>query len=71
MKSRLTAVAQIIAIGALVMIGIRAAEWVIPGPATRVVICFANELDQVEICLDVKEIIERAEAKKSLLKVGS
>ncbi len=59
MKIRLIAIAQIIGMGILVMIGIRAAEWFIPAPEQRIVICFANELDQVEICKELNEIIKQ------------
>lgn len=68
MKDRLIAIAQIIGIGALVVAGMRAADWVIPKPESRVVMCFANELDQVEICRNLKELMERAELRKKAQK---
>lgn len=68
MKERLIAIAQIIGIGALIVAGMRAAEWVIPQPEERVLICFANELDQVQICRTIKEILERSEARAKATK---
>jgi len=52
-----------ILLGVLVAIGIRTGEWLIPPPEQRVVICFANELDQVEVCHTTRELLERAKAR--------
>ena len=49
MKTLLNAV-TLIACGLLVGAGIRAGEWLIPAPDTRVIICFADELDQLTFC---------------------
>ena len=59
-------VAQILLVGALIVVGMRAAEWVIPQPEMRVVMCFANEIDQVEVCNSLKELLDKAGLRKKV-----
>lgn len=64
MKETIKSVLTIIAAGSLIVVGFRIAEWVIPAPDTRVVICFANELDQVEICKPASELLKKRNESK-------
>lgn len=50
---------QIFGLGLLIAAGVRIGEWVIPAPETRLVVCFANELDQVEICKPASELLKK------------
>ena len=50
--------------GALAMAGIRAAEWLIPEPEQRIVICMADELGDVTICRSLQDMLDKAEAKR-------
>lgn len=54
----------ILAIGAIAGAGMRLAEWAIPKPESRVVICWANELDQVEICRSLQELKAKRAGKE-------
>lgn len=59
MKEKLKAAMTVVLLGILVIVGVRIAEWTIPAPEMRIVVCFANELDQVEICKPADELLKR------------
>lgn len=44
---RITGVIVMAIIGFIIGAGMRAAEWIIPKPETRVVVCMADDLDVV------------------------
>lgn len=48
----------LLVVGVLVGTGMRAAEWAIPAPQTRLLFCFANDLGKVEACKTFEEISE-------------
>jgi hypothetical protein len=52
----------VVAIGALAGLGIRAAEWAIPAPEMRVVVCAADEMYKVKECRSAADLLR--EAKK-------
>lgn len=43
-------------IGFALLVGIRAAEWLIPSPDTRIVVCFASDIGKVETCSYLSEL---------------
>lgn len=59
MKDVLRDAAFIFGVGILLIVGFRTGEWLIPAPESRIVICFANELDQVEICKTASELLKK------------
>lgn len=50
-------IATLFAAGAIAGVGIRAAEWAIPKPETRVMVCFAA--DTIETCKSLSTLLER------------
>lgn len=50
---------QLIAIGALVMGGMRLAEWVIPEPEVKVIVCLADDVDRIETCESLSDLVKR------------
>lgn len=59
MKEVLRDAAWLIGAGILIVTGFRVGELIFRPPETRIVICFANELDQVEICKPVSELLKK------------
>ena len=52
-------IASLLFAGFVVMCGLRAAEWLIPAPAMRIIVCYGN-LGTTSVCMpldEVKEII--------------
>jgi len=49
---------QIIAIGVLVAAGFRLAEWVIPEPEVKVIVCMADDVDRVEACESLSDLVK-------------
>jgi hypothetical protein len=45
-------------LGVCVVAGIRAAEWVIPQPELRMVVCLADDLGSVHACRTLNELLE-------------
>lgn len=54
-------------IGMVIATGMRVAEWLIPKPETRVVVCFANEIGQVEICKNLEKMLMRDKNRKHVV----
>ena len=50
---------KILALGALVGTGVRAAEWAIPAPEMRVIVCTINDFDRVETCTSAAELLRK------------
>jgi hypothetical protein len=48
-----------VAVGALVVVGMRAAEWLIPKPETRLIVCFAEDVDNSRTCKTLDELIRK------------
>lgn len=57
-------VLKLMAFGAIVIIGVRAAEWIIPAPETRVIVCMAEDMDKVDTCVDLKELVAKSDGKQ-------
>lgn len=55
---------KILAGGALIGVGVRAAEWSIPAPEMRVVVCTMSDVGHVETCANVAELLKSAGNKK-------
>ena len=58
-KALATAALTAIALGALVGTGIRAAEWVIPAPEMRVIVCTIDDFDHVETCTSAAKLLNK------------
>lgn len=50
---------KILALGVLVGTGVRAAEWAIPAPEIRVIVCTMDDFDHVEICTSAAELLKK------------
>lgn len=50
---------KIMALGVLVGTGVRAAEWAIPAPEMRVVVCTMNDFDKVETCTSAAKLLKK------------
>ncbi len=50
---------KIVALGVLVGSGVRAAEWAIPAPEMRVVVCTMDDFDHVETCKSAAELLKK------------
>ncbi len=50
---------KIFALGVLVGTGVRAAEWAIPAPETRVIVCTVDDFDHVETCTSAAELLKK------------
>ena len=50
---------RIVAFGVLIGSGMRAAEWAIPAPETRVIVCTIDDFDQVETCTSAAELLKK------------
>lgn len=48
LESGLISLVAYMVIGAAIMVGIRAAEWLIPQPETRVIICTYDDMGETE-----------------------
>lgn len=58
-------VLQMLAVGVIVVIGMRAAEWLIPAPEMRVIICMADDVGTVEACASAAELLKSANTEKN------
>ena len=47
---------KLIALGVIVMAGVRIAEWLIPAPEMKIVICLASDIGEVEICNSLADL---------------
>jgi len=52
------ALLTVIAAGAMFVVGGRIAEWVIPKPETRILVCFHSDLRDGTVCRSLKDIID-------------
>lgn len=59
MKKILADGLQIIAIGVLVAVGLRLAEWVIPEPEVKVIVCMGDDVNKVEACQSLSDLVKR------------
>lgn len=59
MREKIKSVVQIIFLGAFVVVGMRAAEWVIPQPEMRVVVCLASEIGKIDSCHVLKDLLNK------------
>lgn len=50
---------KIVALGVLVGTGVRAAEWAIPAPEMRIVVCTMDDFDKVETCTSAAELLKK------------
>lgn len=46
----------LVILGGLIGVGLRLAEWTIPAPEMRVVICAAGKDDTIQTCKDLNEL---------------
>jgi hypothetical protein len=46
-------------LGALVVVGMRAAEWLIPKPETRLIVCLAEDVDKSRACRTLDELMRK------------
>jgi hypothetical protein len=51
----------LILIGGLVVVGMRIAEWIIPQPEMRVIICTANDTMKIDTCKSAADLLKKAE----------
>lgn len=58
-KELLVSGLQLIGIGLLVAGGMRLAEWVIPEPEVKVIVCMADEVDRIETCQSLSDLVKR------------
>lgn len=50
---------KVLTVGVLVGAGVRAAEWVIPAPEMRVVVCTPSAMDHIEACVSAEELLNK------------
>lgn len=50
---------KILALGVMGGIGVRAAEWTIPAPELRVIVCTVDDFDHVETCTSAAELLKK------------
>jgi hypothetical protein len=50
---------KILTLGVLVGAGVRAAEWAIPAPEMRVIVCTIDDFDHVETCTSAAELLKK------------
>jgi uncharacterized protein (DUF486 family) len=55
MSKHITDAVQFILIGVLVMLGMRAVEWTIPAPSTRIVFCMYEDGGHCKTLQELKE----------------
>lgn len=62
-KEAVLACGYFIVIGALVMAGMRVAEWLIPKPEAKVLFCMAADIDNASACKTLAEMMRESKAK--------
>lgn len=50
---------KLVVLGVLVGAGVRAAEWAIPAPEMRVVVCAIDDFYKVEACTSAIELLKK------------
>lgn len=50
---------KILALGVLVGTGVRLAEWAIPAPELRVIVCTMDDFDHVKTCTSAAELLKK------------
>jgi len=50
---------QILLIGVIAGVGMRAAEWLIPPPEIRVIVCTGSEIDKAETCTRLQKLVAK------------
>ena len=58
MKTVLTLL-NFVLLGVCVMGGMRLVEWVIPRPATKILVCMVDDTGTVEVCKSLDELSKR------------
>lgn len=56
--------AALIAVGALLLTGIRLAEWTIPRPDTRIVVCLASDIGEIDECTQLSELMQQSSIRE-------
>ena len=59
MKRSAVVFAFAVGFGALMQLGIRAVEWIVPKPETRIVVCLASDLGEIEVCRSAASMIQK------------
>lgn len=52
-------VLKLMAIGAIVIVGVRVAEWLIPAPEMRIIVCMGEDIKKVDTCVSLKELVAK------------
>ena len=55
-------IVKLLLIGAIIVAGMRAAEWLIPEPESRVLICFPSDTEKFRGCRSLADMIDKIEA---------
>jgi hypothetical protein len=58
-KELLADALKMIALGALVMVGMRVAEWVIPAPEVMVIVCMGDEVSKIDTCQSLNDLVKK------------
>ena len=60
LKETAKQIAWMLVIGASLMLGIRAVEWLVPEPPSRIIVCMASDLGKRE-CRNLEELMQAKE----------
>lgn len=50
---------KIFALGVVLGTGVKAAEWTIPAPELRVIVCTMDDFDRVKTCTSAAELLKK------------